>query len=125
MLCGQRIKWVNKGQEDAHITVDQELKVEEFTEVELPADYKHLKNPELVFVAGTDLHATYRSLLGKINWLQNRTRYDAAYDFSRCASAAVASPSVADINALNALCWRIRNEDVRSLKVQALDQKQQ
>ena len=65
MFCEQRVKWSSKGQAGAHITVGQELKVEDLIEAELPADYKHLKNLELVFVAGTDLHSAYNSLLGK------------------------------------------------------------
>ena len=53
-----------------------------------------------------DLHAAYRSLLGRINWLQSRTQFQSCYQFSRCASAA-ASPTIRDCKALNKLCRQI------------------
>ena len=114
MFCGQRLQWNNKGQSGAHISVDQDLRVEELSEIEIPSQYKGItkENMETTYVAGTDLHSAYRSLSGKINWLQNRTRYDAAYDFSRCASAS-ASPRIADVMSLNRLAKRIRSEDVK------------
>jgi len=111
MFCGQRVRWVNKGKPGAYICVDQDLKVEELEEIKVPEDIKSKGTAESVYVVGTDLHSAFRSLLGKINWLQNRTRFDACYRFSRCASNS-ASPTVADINELNTLCRRIRNEHV-------------
>ena len=56
-----------------------------------------------------DMHTTYRSLLGSINWLQSRTPFQACYQFSRCASAA-ASPTIGDCKALNKLCKQIVND---------------
>ena len=111
MYCGQRVRWVNKGQKDAHITVDQDLKVEELEEIKVPEDVKAKGPAEQVLVTGSELHSAFRSLLGKINWLQNRTRFDACYRFSRCASNS-SSPSVADINDLNMLCRKIRSQHI-------------
>ena len=61
-------------------------------------------------VTRTCIHDTaYRSLLGSINWLQSRTRFQAYYQFSPCASAA-ASPTIGDCKALNKLCKQIVND---------------
>ena len=111
MYCGQRVRWVDKDKDSGYITVDQDLKVEELSEITIPDEVKNKGPPHTTFVVGTELHSAFRSLLGKINWLQNRTRYDACYRFSRCASNS-ASPTVADIHDLNTLCRKIRNEHV-------------
>ena len=111
MYCGQRVRWIGKGKPGSYIAVDQDLKVEELEEIKVPDDIKAKGPPHLTYVAGTELHSAFRSLLGKINWLQNRTRFDACYRFSRCASNS-ASPTVADIHELNTLCRKIRSEHV-------------
>ena len=51
----------------------------------------------------------YKSVLGQIKWLQSRTQYQACYRFTRCASAS-ASPTIADVRALNKLARSIRAE---------------
>ena len=96
---------------NSYISVDQDLKVEELEEIRVPEEIKAKGPADKTFVTGSDLHSAFRSLLGKINWLQNRTRFDACYRFSRCASNA-ASPSVQDINDLNLLCRKIRSQPI-------------
>ena len=58
-----------------------------------------------------DLHTEFRSVLGQINWLQDRTQYLSCYSFSRCASAASA-PTIGDVRAINKLVRKIRAEVV-------------
>ena len=58
------------------------------------------------------LHTSYRSLLGSINWLQSRTQFQACYSFSRLASAS-ASPTIGHCKKLNKLCRQIRNDEVK------------
>ena len=57
------------------------------------------------------LHTSYRSLLGSINWLQSRIQFQACYNFSRLASAS-ASPTIGHCKELNKLCRQIRNDEV-------------
>ena len=54
------------------------------------------------------LHTAYRSVLGKINWLQSRTQFHLCYGFSRCASAAT-NPTIADVKALNKLVRTVKS----------------
>merc|ERR1711978_794324 len=51
-------------------------------------------------------------MLGSLNWLQSRTQFQAAYRFSRCASAS-AAPTIADVRALNKLVRTVRAETVK------------
>ena len=55
----------------------------------------------------TKISTAYRPLLGSINWLQPRTQCQSCYQFSRCASAAAAAPTLGDCKALNTLCRQI------------------
>ena len=97
MFTGQRVKWIvdEKTKKKSHITVEQSLCVSEFTEVVIP---KGLKDEEK---CDKDLHTAYRSLLGSITWLQSRTQFQSCYQFSRCASAAAAAPTIGDCKTLN------------------------
>eukprot|EP00973_Karenia_brevis_P034447 4751414-Karenia_brevis.AAC.1 len=65
MFVGQRVKWVLKGKIGGHIRVDQESKIEELQEI---AFDKSLKD---TITCTPELHRSYRSLLGQINWLQS------------------------------------------------------
>ena len=104
MFTGQRLRWVDRGdKQKEHISVDQDLKVEEISEIEIPREKMNNATEAL----DSWLHTKYRSLLGKINWIQSRTRFDSAYDFSRCASKA-ANPTIDDLRNLNILCRKIR-----------------
>lgn len=102
MFVGQRIRWVKKWKQGAHICIDQEKKVEELVEIQ------HDKSARLDLALTADMHRQYRSFLGQINWLQSRTQYQACYQFSRCASAASA-PTIADVKEINKLVRTIRN----------------
>ena len=83
------------------------MKIEEISEIDIPKDKKNNLTESL----DAWMHTKYRSLLGKINWIQSRTRFDACYDFSRCASKA-ASPNYSDLRDLNTLCRKIRAKHI-------------
>ncbi|CAE7374757.1 Cpr [Symbiodinium natans] len=106
MFTGQRVRWVvdDKGSKK-YISIDQKLSVSELEEIVIP---KHLKDTD---VCDKQLHTSYRSLLGSINWLQSRTQFQACYSFSRLASAS-AAPTVGHCKELNKLCRQIRSEEV-------------
>ena len=106
MFVGQRIRWINQGQKNGYIQVDQEKKVEELSEVSLDASLRD-EQP-----CTPDYHKQFRSVLGQINWLQSRTQWQSCYLFSRCASAC-AGPKYGDLRALNKLVRKIRAEVVR------------
>ena len=95
-----------------HFTVGHEdvndLMFTECSELEEIIIPKHLKDTDL---CDKQLHTSYRSLLGSINWLQSRTQFQACYSFSRLASAS-ASPTIGHCKELNKLCRQIRNDEV-------------
>ena len=102
MFTGQPVKCISdeKTISRNHTTVEQSLCVSEPTEVVIP---KGLKDED---TCDKDLHTAYRSLLGSINWLQPRRKFQSCYQFSRCASAA-AAPTIGDCKALNKFCRQI------------------
>ena len=82
MFTGQRVRWVfDEHKRKKFISIDQKLSVSELEEIVIP---KHLKDTDL---CDKQLHTSYRSLLGSINWSQPRTQFQACYSFSRLASA--------------------------------------
>ena len=101
-FTGQRVKWITdeKTKKKSHITVEQSLSASELTEVVIPKGWKDEDK------CGKDHHSADRSLLGSINWLQSRTQFQSCYQFSRCASAAAAAPTIGDW-ALSKLCRQI------------------
>jgi hypothetical protein len=101
MFVGQRIHWREKGKPNGHIEVDQNVKIEELTEV----NFDNSKGDKISCTP--DQHHQYRSVLGMINWLQSRTQFQACYQFSRNASAA-AGPTLGDCRAINKLVRTIR-----------------
>ena len=106
MFTGQRVRWVfDEQKRKKYISIDQKLSVSELEEIIIP---KHLKDTDL---CDKQLHTSYRSLLGSINWLQSRTQFQACYSFSRLASAS-ASPTIGHCKELNKLCRQIRNDEV-------------
>ena len=106
MFTGQRVRWVlDEHKKKKYISIDQKLSVQELEEISIP---KHLKDTDL---CDKQLHTSYRSLLGSINWLQSRTQFQACYSFSRLASAS-AAPTIGHCKELNKLCRQIRNDEV-------------
>ena len=106
MFTGQRVRWVfDEQKRKKYISIDQKLSVSELEETIIP---KHLKDTDL---CDKQLHTSYRSLLGSINWLQSRTQFQACYSFSRLASAS-ASPTIGHCKELNKLCRQIRSDEV-------------
>ena len=70
MFTGQRVRWVfDEHKKKKYISIDQKLSVQELEEISIP---KHLKDTDL---CDKQLHTSYRSLLGSINWLQSRTQF--------------------------------------------------
>eukprot|EP00971_Amphidinium_carterae_P277337 5504161-Amphidinium_carterae.1 len=74
--------------------VHQDVAIEELNEGLIPKNVPDgdRLNPEF--------HTKYRSVLGKLNWLQSRTQFHISYSFSRLASAS-AAPTVKDMKELN------------------------
>ena len=75
------------------MTVHQDLCIEDLHEALV---YKEKDSDAVV---GPDL-TEYRSVLGKLNWLQSRTQFHISYHFSRCALAA-ASATIMDAKEVN------------------------
>ena len=75
LFTGQTIRWMKDPQSRPCIEVSQEKATEELGEIHVERNTKE------------DLHCTpamhtmYRSLLGQINWLQNRTQFQCCYKF--------------------------------------------
>ena len=88
VFTGQRIRWQGNT-----LVVDQDKAVEELAEVHIE------KNLSDNIPCTASQHTEYRSLPGSLNWLQSRTQFQIAYQFSRAASAA-ASPKIGDLRAL-------------------------
>ena len=106
MFVGQRVKWIDQtDSKKKHVRVDQEVKVEELSEIAFDTSQKDS------ITCTKDLHTQFRSVLGQINWLQSRTQFQSCYAFSRCASAS-AGPTVGDVRAINKLVRKIRAEIV-------------
>ena len=95
MFCGQRI--IKQG---ATVTV----------EALIP------KGKDSDALVGADL-TEYRSVLGKLNWLQSRTQFHISYYFSRCASAA-ASATIMDAKELNKVVRMVKDKPQRLLSRQ-------
>ena len=107
LFVGQRVRWEPKGSNPKGcLVVDQEKAIEELHEIEFD---KTLKDD---VACNPSLHTEYRSVIGSLNWLQSRTQFQSCYRFSRAASAA-ASPTMADVRAINKLVRAVRAETVR------------
>ena len=102
MFCGQRI--IKQG---ATVTVHQDLCIEDLHEALIP------KGKDSDALVGPDL-TEYRSVLGKLNWLQSRTQFHISYYFSRCASAA-ANATIMDAKELNKVVRMVKDKPQRLL----------
>ena len=76
VFCGQRV--VRRGNV---ITVNQQVAIDDLHEALIP---KGAKDESAL---DREYHTEYRSILGKLNWLQSRTQFHVSYSFSRLASA--------------------------------------
>ena len=97
MFCGQRI--IKQG---ATVMVHQDLCIEDLHEALIP------KGNDGDALVGADL-TEYRSVLGKLNWLQSRTQFHISYHFSRCASAA-ANATIMDAKELNKVVRMVKDK---------------
>ena len=102
MFCGQRI--IKQG---ATVMVHQDLCIEDLHEALIP------KGKDSDALVGADL-TEYRSVLGKLNWLQSRTQFHISYHFSRCASAA-ANATIMDAKELNKVVRLVKDKPQRLL----------
>ena len=102
MFCGQRI--IKQG---ATVMVHQDLCIEDLHEALIP------KGNDGDALVGADL-TEYRSVLGKLNWLQSRTQFHISYHFSRCASAA-ANATIMDAKELNKVVRLVKDKPQRLL----------
>ena len=91
----------------ATVTVHQDLCIEDLHEALIP------KGKDSDALVGADL-TEYRSVLGKLNWLQSRTQFHISYHFSRCASAA-ASATIMDAKELNKVVRMVKDKPQRLL----------
>ena len=67
MFCGQHVKEVGE-----KVVVDQDRQIEELSEVNAP------KNRSVETTCTPEMHTSFRSLLGSLNWLQSRTQFHVA-----------------------------------------------
>ena len=89
-----------------NIEVSQERAIEELEDIRVEKKIK--EGPRCT----PTMHAKYRSLLGRINWLQSRTQFQCCYKFSRCASRA-ASPTIGEIKALHKVTRPLKSQPVK------------
>ena len=106
MFVGHRIRWKKHDKYGHYISVDQKLAVDAVEEI------KHDKFLKDNIACDPQMHTAYRSVLGQLNWLQNRTQVRLCYKFSRCASAA-SKPTIGDVREINKV--------VRTMKSQYID----
>ena len=91
----------------ATVMVHQDLCIEDLHEALIP------KGNDGDALVGADL-TEYRSVLGKLNWLQSRTQFHISYHFSRCASAA-ANATILDAKELNKVVRMVKDKPQRLL----------
>ena len=101
IFCGQHVKKVGE-----KVIVDQGRQIEELSEASIP------KNLSDETKCTLEMHTSFRSLLGSLNWLQSRTQFQVAYRFSRVASAS-AGPTVGDMRALNKIVRSVHMDPQR------------
>ena len=106
LFTGQRICCLRNLQSGPCTEVSQELAIEELEEI--PVD----RNMKEDLHCTPTLHTRYRSLVGQINGLQSRARFQCCCKFSRCASKA-ASPTNGDVNCLNKLARQLKTQPVK------------
>ena len=87
--------------------VHQDLCIEDLHEALIP------KGNDGDALVGADL-TEYRSVLGKLSWLQSRTQFHISYHFSRCASAA-ANATIIDAKELNKVVRLVKDKPQRLL----------
>eukprot|EP00975_Prorocentrum_lima_P007099 1525499-Prorocentrum_lima.AAC.1 len=68
-FIGQRTRRIDKGKSTARVQVDQEKHIEEFGEVSFDTSMKD------TVMCDSDLDTQYRSVLGRIKWLQSRAQF--------------------------------------------------
>ena len=102
MFRGQRIL-----KQCASVTIHQDLCIEDFHEAPFP------KGKDMDPPVGPDL-TEYRSILGKLSWLQPRTQFHISDHSSRCASAS-ASATILDAKELNKVVCLVKDKAQRLL----------
>ena len=82
LFTRQRIRWMKDPKSGPSIEVSHERAIEELEKISIERNTK--EDPHWT----PAMHTTYRSLQGKINWLQSGTQFQWSYKFFRCASKA-------------------------------------
>ena len=95
VFCGRRVRVTPEA-----LIVSQELAASSLAPMEL---------------CGTSEHREYRSLLGKLQWLQLQSRPDLSYEENRAAQRSSA-PTVADARALNAISLKAQRSSETTLR---------
>ena len=89
-----------------NIEVSQERAIEELEEI--PAEEKIREDLH----CNPTVHTRYRSLLGRIDWIQSRRQFQCWCKFSSCASRAV-SPTIGDVKALYKVARQLKSKPVK------------
>ena len=84
-----------------NVDVVQDRQMEGLSEVNVP------KNLSDETKCTPEMHTSFRSLLGSLNWLQSRTQFYVAHRFSTVASAS-AGPTVGDMRILSKIVRTVR-----------------
>ena len=105
MFCGLRI--IKQGATKVPQWLFIRTCIEDLHEALIP------KGKDIDALVGADL-TEYRSVLGKINWLQSRTQFHISYHFSRCASASD-SATFLDAKELNKVVRLVKDKPQRLL----------
>ena len=104
-FCGRRARVTPKA-----LIVSQELAASSLAPMELYGTQRSLET-----MLTYSEHREYRSLLGKLQWLQLQSRPDLSYEVHRAAHRSSA-PTVADARALNAISLKAQRSSETTLR---------
>ena len=104
-FCGRRVLVTPEA-----LIVSQELAASSLAPMEL---YGTQRSPETKLTYSE--HREYRSLLGKLQWLQLQSRPDLSYEVNRAAQRSNA-PTVADARALTAISLKAQRSSETTLR---------
>ena len=105
VFCGRRVRVTSEA-----LIVSQELAASSLAPMELCGTQR---SPETMLTYSE--HREYRSLLGKLQWLQLQSRPDLSYEVNRAAQRSSA-PTVADARALNAISLKAQRSSETTLR---------
>ena len=106
VFAGQRLRRTQDSQNGSYIEVSQNKATDELEEIPLERNTKEDLHCSL------SMHTVYRSPMGQVNWLQDRTQFQCCDKISICASM-TASPTIGDVKSLNKLARQIKSQQVK------------